>query len=127
MRLNFIFWFLALTEANIIREEGKKLTENLMDFPFRLLDGSHQQQDNSLASRLEGGGVEVVGDEEKEQVVREEDEEDDEALVVSVLAEAEEDVRCVEKVMMVEETEWDEVVNCEVSQEERCHQSYVTR
>ena len=69
MRLNFIFWFLALTEANIIREEGKKLTENLMDFPFRLLDGSHQQQDNSLASRLEGGGVEVVGDEEIDDTV----------------------------------------------------------
>ena len=119
MRLRFIFWFVALTEANIIREEGKKLTENLMDFPFRLLDESTQQEDNSLLSRLEGGGVEVVG------------EEDDEAVVVSVpdsvLEEDGDDIRCVEKVMMVEETEWEEVVNCEVSHQQRCHQSYVTR
>ena len=82
-----------------------------MDFPFRLLDKSIQEE--------EGGGVEVVG------------EEDDEAVVVSVpdsvLDEDGDDIRCVEKVMMVEETEWEEVVNCEVSHQERCYPSYVTR
>ena len=99
MRLLFVFCFLALTDADILREEGKKFTGN---FPFRLLD----------ESRLEGGGVEVVGEAE------------DEAVVV---AEEEGDVRCVEKVMMVEETEWEEVVNCEVSHQQRCHPTYVTR
>ena len=115
MRLPFVFCFLALADADILREEGKNST----DFPFRLLDESNQQEDNSLVSRLEGGGVEVVG------------EEDDEAVVVSVpdtvLDEDEDDIRCVEKVMMVEETEWEEVVNCEVSHQQRCHPSYVTR
>ena len=110
-RLCFILCFLALTEANKVREEGKNLTDNMVDFPFRLLDESNQQE--------EGGGVEVVG------------EDDDEALVVSVpgtvLAEDEDGVRCVEKMMMVEETEWEEVVNCEVSHQQRCHPSYVTR
>ena len=119
MRLLFFYCFLALTDANIIREEGKKLRENLMDFPFQLLDESNQQEDNSLVSRLEGGGVEVVGDD------------DDEAVVVSVpesvLDEAGEDLRCVEKVMMEEQTEWDEVETCEVNTQLRCHQSYVTR
>ena len=111
MRLLFILFLLALIEASIIRGKEKKVRNNLMDFPFRLLE--------SLDARLEGGGVEVVG------------EDDVEAIVVSVVDEDEDDgkdgLRCVEKVMMVEETEWDEVVNCEVSQEERCHQSYVTR
>ena len=115
MRIPLIFCFLALTDADILREERKKLT----DFPFRLLDDSNQQEDNSLASRLEGGGVELVG------------EDDDEAIVVTVSGPVtdvdEVDIRCVEKVMMVEETEWEEVMNCEVSHEERCHQSYVTR
>ena len=118
MRLYFIFCFLALTDAianRLKKEEGKNLRENLMDFPFRLLDKSIQEE--------EGGGVEVVG------------EDDDEALVVSVPGsgldedeeEEEDGVRCVEKVMMVEETEWEEVVNCEVSHQERCYPSYVTR
>ena len=133
MRLLFIFFLLALREGSIIRGKEKKVMDNLMDFPFRLLE--------SLDARLEGGGVEVVG------------EDDDEALVISVVdddnddADAEDGVdgedededdaeddddgedglRCVEKVMMVEETEWEEVMNCEVSHEERCHQSYVTR
>ena len=115
MRVPLIFGFLALTDADILREEGKKLT----DFPFRLLDDSNQQEDNSLASRLKGGGVELVG------------EDDDEAIVVTVSGPVtdvdEVDIRCVEKVMMVEETEWEEVVKCDHSYSQRCHQSFVTR
>ena len=115
MRVPLIFGFLALTDADILREEGKKLT----DFPFRLLDDSNQQKNNFLASRLEGGGVELVG------------EDDDEAIVVTVSGPVtdvdEDDIRCVEKVMMVEETEWEEVVKCDHSYSQRCHQSFVTR
>merc|ERR1711936_544976 len=35
--------------------------------------------------------------------------------------------RCVNKVMMVEETEYDEVLTCDHSYDNRCHTSYVTR
>merc|ERR1712013_726994 len=35
--------------------------------------------------------------------------------------------RCVNKVMMVEETEYDEVLTCDHSYDNRCHTSYVTK
>ena len=65
--------------------------------------------------------VEVVGDGDG-------DEEYDEAEVVGFpVVEGDEDIRCIGKVMMVEETEWEEVVKCDHSYSQRCHQSFVTR
>ena len=34
--------------------------------------------------------------------------------------------RCIDKVEMVEETEYDDVVQCEHSYDKRCHTTYVT-
>ena len=34
--------------------------------------------------------------------------------------------RCIDKVEMIEETEYDEVVQCDHSYDRRCHTTYVT-
>ena len=77
-----------------------------MGFPFERLEA--------------GGGVEVVGDDDDllAEVVE---------VVEVPVVEGEEDVRCIGKVKLVEETEWDEVVTCNHSYDQRCHQTFVTR
>ena len=102
MELITILSCLSLAQADILKEDVGK-ARDVMGFPFERLEA--------------GGGVEVVGD-------------DDDLLaeVVEVpVVEGEEDVRCVGKVKLVEETEWDEVVTCNHSYDQRCHQTFVTR
>ena len=36
------------------------------------------------------------------------------------------DKKCIDKVEMIEETEYDDVVKCEHSYDKRCHTTYVT-
>ena len=102
MELITILSCLSLAQADILKEDVGK-GRDVMGFPFERLEA--------------GGGVEVVGD-------------DDDLLaeVVEVpVVEGEEDVRCIGKVKLVEETEWDEVVTCNHSYDQRCHQTFVTR
>ena len=108
MRIFLILSYLTLINADIEMQV------------METAPGSNQQP----LLREAGVGVELVGDDHDD----EDSEEHNEVLVVDVpLVEGGEDVRCVAKVMMVEETEWDEVVTCNHSYHQSCHQSYVTR
>jgi len=66
---------------------------------------AHQAIDDTRASRQRGGG-------------------DDVALDIGSIAAAGE--RCIDKVVMVEETEYDDVVTCKHSYSEKCHTTYTT-
>ena len=50
--------------------------------------------------------------------------EDDVALDIGAIAAAGE--RCIDKVVMVEETEYDDVITCKHSYSEKCHTTYAT-
>merc|ERR1712126_545869 len=66
----------------------------------------HHAHDDTRASRQRGGGGSDV------------------ALDIGSIAAAGE--RCIDKVVMVEETEYDDVVTCKHSYSEKCHTTYTT-
>ena len=66
----------------------------------------HHVNDDSRASRQRGGDGSDV------------------ALDIGSIAAAGE--RCIDKVVMVEETEYDDVVTCKHSYSEKCHSTYTT-
>ena len=66
----------------------------------------HHAHDDTRASRQRGGGGSDV------------------ALDIGSIAAAGE--RCIDKVVMVEETEYDDVVTCKHSYSEKCHSTYTT-
>merc|ERR1719193_2568217 len=83
--------------------EGKSL---LNTFPFNLQE-VEQDIDNLHAKQL--SEVEVTFD-----------------AVAKAGSGLDGDRRCIEKVVMEEETEWDDLVTCEHSYNRRCHQSQIT-
>merc|ERR1712224_982850 len=93
---------------------GQRAGKNLRGtFPFNTRNQNnhaahheHHAADDTRASRQRGGGGNDV------------------ALDIGSIAAAGE--RCIDKVVMVEETEYDDVVTCKHSYSEKCHTTYTT-
>merc|ERR1712168_50968 len=117
-----IFLLFILTEAalgarqlrnNQFQERGSRSLTNTFPFNHHEVHGDHQEVDeaSSLDSRAsrqgeEGGSVsfpDVAGAEP-----------------------GDDGKRCIDKVEMVEETEYDDVVQCDHSYDRRCHTTYTT-
>merc|ERR1711962_1606455 len=115
----FCMFMLLATSASAQRRNGKNLAGV---FPFRQTAGDHHHHhdehhhhenaraQNGLrlpdrAARQGAGGEEVPLD------------------IGSIAAAGE---RCIDKVVMVEETEYDDVITCKHSYSEKCHTTYTT-
>merc|ERR1711894_202523 len=111
----------SLTVASLGAEEGREERSLVNTFPFNSRRGSEEHshdhhashhQDNSLSAlrsdRQNSGNGGVSFDE------------------VAGARPGNDGKRCIDKVEMIEETEYDDVVQCDHSYDKRCHTTYVT-
>jgi len=92
-------------------KEGQDLLDPLQ---LRLLEGADDQMDlERQGSVRQVDGPEISVSEE-------------ESVTNSIEGEGEEEVRCIKKVMQVEETVWENRVRCEHRFSEKCHDTYIT-
>jgi len=94
-------------------KEGQDLLDPLQ---LRLLEGADDQMDPERQ-----GSVRQV-----DSVVADSVSEEENSSVSNSVEGAEEEVRCIKKVMQVEETVWDNRVRCEHRFSEKCHDTYIT-
>jgi len=121
----------ALNEAEMARENfrlldrmlgqksrrGKEGQDLLDPLELRLLEGADDQMDLERQGSVRQVDNVEVGDEELGSGEEETN---------SIEGAGEEEVRCIKKVMQVEETVWENRVRCEHRFSEKCHDTYIT-
>jgi len=95
-----------------IKHDHHDQKRNLLKFPFEKVDPSK----NELPSHNKVPDEAGIGALEKATLAH-----------LEVLDAGDDGRKCVNKVMMREETEYDEVLTCDHSYDNRCHNSYVTK
>ena len=100
------------------RRDGKSLVGT---FPFNANaedhhHGHHEEHDQRTASQSLAGRAQRQGG----------DDTDVSFGAVAAAGPGSDGKRCIDKVEMVEETEYDDVVQCDHSYDKRCHTTYVT-
>merc|ERR1711953_922967 len=97
-----------LTASAAGARDGKSLVNT---FPFNANHGDHRAPSQSVAARSQRQGS---------------DERPPSFSDVAGASPGNDGRRCIDKVEMVEETEYDDVVQCDHSYDKRCHTTFVT-
>jgi len=87
----------------------------------------HNPNSNSLVRDLTGNSLEETSEERDEEDIAVAEERENIIDTLQNLKEGEDGRKCIDKIMMVKETVYDEVLTCDHSYDQRCHTSYVTK
>jgi hypothetical protein len=120
MALSFKVVAILVTCCVYLTNAGRKLEQRnqrslLNTFPF---NSKQEQQEEQKAARQPSVNIEAPNQQQGDGGTK--------LLDVAGASPGSDGKRCIDKVELVEETEYDDVVQCDHSYDKRCHTSYVT-
>merc|ERR1711953_679521 len=101
-----------LTASAAVARDGKSLVNT---FPFNANHGDHHAHDHHAPSQSVAARSQRQGSDERPPSFSD----------VAGASPGNDGRRCIDKVEMVEETEYDDVVQCDHSYDKRCHTTFV--